>query len=124
MENRKVKFLAKFTDSKGVWHTAIHSYDRVTGFVDMMKDYKFEDGNYPFTDVEYERLRDEQEKFERESRRFRVVENSEEGSWKVQDTVKDIAIATFFNKEEAEEYALIREGNDKYLSEIEDDPFL
>ena len=124
MENRKVKFLAKFTDSKGVGHTAIHSYDRVTGFVDMMKDYKFEDGNYPFTDAEYERLRDEQEKFERESRRFQVVENSEEGSWKVQDTVKDITIATFFNKEDAEDYALIREGNDKYLSEIEDDPFL
>ena len=40
---RKIPYLAKFNDSEGHEHFAIHFYDRITGFVDMMRDVKFDE---------------------------------------------------------------------------------
>lgn len=126
LKDRKVKFLAKFIDSNGHEHYAVHSYDRISGFVDMMRDFKFEDHRYPLDNIEYEMLRDEQERIMRESMRFQVKECLEEdpSCFKVIDTQKNLEIATFYNKQDAEDYAFIREGNNKYLEDVEDDPFL
>lgn len=111
--SRKVKFLAEFTDSNGVKHTAIHTYDNLTGIVDMMRDHKFEGCSY------------ESKPIVEEYRRY-VVQSSSlmDNAWCVLDTTNQNLIGTFLNKEDAEEYALIREGNSKYLEDIDDDPFL
>lgn len=114
--SRKVRFLAKFTDSKGIGHVAIHSYDRLTGFVDMMKDFKFEGFQYPCTDLEAERYQKEHEKWLEEHKRFKVVRNASDSSmYKILDTKKNISIATFFDKSEAEDFAEYKNGNEKYL---------
>lgn len=38
----EIPYYTKYCDSDGVTHYAVHFYNRITGFVTMLKDYVFE----------------------------------------------------------------------------------
>ena len=39
---KDIPYFAEYTDSEGITHDAVHFYNRLTGFVTMMKDHQFD----------------------------------------------------------------------------------
>lgn len=126
---QKLAYLAEFTDANGVHHTAINFYDRTSGIVDMMRDVKFEDGNYPLTDVEMLRYQREHELWKKLHPTFIVKPGKCNGEecFKIWNTDTDNAVAFFFSKEDADKYVNVLNENDTYLDDTEcldDDPLI
>ena len=39
---KEIPYFVEYTDSEGITHYAVHFYNRLTGFVTMMKDHQFD----------------------------------------------------------------------------------
>lgn len=126
---RKLAYLAEYTGTDGLHHTAVHFYDRNTGIVDMMRDVKFDDGNYPFTDAVLFQHELEDEEWRKVHPRFEVRHGDADSQerFNVFDNERKRVVAIFFSGHDAAEYAEVCNENDMYLddaSQLDEDPFI
>ena len=114
---KAIRFFAEFTDSNGICHHAVHIYHPETGMVDMMRDVKFPDMQYPCVDAETY-------KYEQEAQEWkRYVTKIVGDVIQVIDVKKDRCIAKFYDTKLAAEYCEQMNLDDTCLDKLEDDPW-
>lgn len=104
MKTSGISFYAEYTDRNGSRHYAVHLYNPITGFVQMMRDVKDDAFQYPCCDAGdwlYENERREHQPYAVVSK-LNLIENVREYS--VWDTRIEKKIAVFYSKSEADEY--------------------
>lgn len=125
----KLAYVAEYVDANRMRHVAVHFYDRTTGIVDMMRDVKFEDMDYPSADLELLRHQQKHDAWKKAHPAFAVKpgECNGTGCFNVLDMSADNVVAVFFNEDEACQYADVLCQNEEYLHDVEDledDPML
>lgn len=109
-DSKRVLFYASYRDKNGFEHHTVNAYDRLSGLVLMMRDLIFDDiAAVP--------------SYEEDSKRFQVTEDSCNQVFLVWDTVKDCSVATFYDKNAADEWCELKNLDEKYLDDLEDDPW-
>jgi len=127
---RKLAYLAEYIDQNGIHHTAVHFYDRMTGIVDMMRDVKFDDGNYPLIDAELFQQELAEAEWRKAHPRFEMKAGRSNGHdcFNVHDNDNECLVAIFFNEDDAVEYTAMLNENATYLLSVKDldveDPFI